>query len=104
MQNQLKTVNDYAARLIKTDELSSIGYEWRSTCATCDPTWEKTSNTPSWVYNSDYDYWTMSQYNDSLKKVWYVCYDGELRTQEVNELGVVRPVINLYKSAIQNNS
>ena len=31
-----------------------------------------TENTPSWVYNSNYWYWTMSPYDDSASYVWDV--------------------------------
>lgn len=40
--------------------------------------WTKTDATPSWVYSSNYWYWTMSKYFDSTK----------------------RPVITIKKSAI----
>ena len=58
------------ARLITYDELlNNLGFELDD-----EQTGYKASaeNTPSWVYNSNYWYWTMSQYEDSASSVWDV--------------------------------
>ena len=89
----------YKARLLTHDELTTnLGYELKT-----EGTIYKSTNgeTPSWVYDSDYFYWTMSPYNDSAFNVWYVGLDGNLLYDYVyGFIGVVRPVINLKKSAI----
>ena len=88
------------ARLIAIDEVTSLGYEW-SSWGVSDEGWVKTEDTPAWLYNNDYWYWTGSQYNDSSSRVWSVNYDGGLSSDSVYTYnGVVRPVIVLSKSAL----
>ena len=91
------------ARLITIDELSSLGYEWKQTCSTCGEGWVKTDDVPTWVYNSNYWYWTSTRYNDSSSNVWYVYGGGALGLFPVfSTSGVVRPVITISKSNISN--
>ena len=63
-----KTANAPAAeeaRLIALDELTdNLGYE-QGMINPSTQGYVPTSSTPSWVYNSNYFYWTMSQYQDS---------------------------------------
>ena len=90
-------------RLITLDELTTnLGYE-QGMVNPSTQGYVPTSSTPNWVYNSNYSYWTMSQYNDSAALVWMVG-DGSLYSVDVNRNSsyVVRPVINLNKSAIEN--
>ena len=88
------------ARLITIDELSSLGYEWKQTCPTCGEGWGKTDDVPTWVYNSNYWYWTSTRYSDSSSDVWYVSNNGGLTSSNVYGyyVGVVRPVITISKS------
>ena len=88
----------YSARLITYDELTSnLGYKKNNSPASPSSNGE----TPSWVYNSKYDYWTMSQWGDSTSVVWFVGHDGYVSISGVNILSVsVRPVITIKKSAI----
>ena len=57
-----------------------------------------------WIYNSNYRYWTMSQYQDSASGVWVVGIDGGLGSYDVsgNYGFVVRPVITLSKSNLSS--
>jgi len=77
------------------EEGSSIGYR-------------KTESTPSWLYNSNYWYWTISPNNDSMSSVWIVPDSGYLQFTSVNYhyspgyKGIVRPVIVLPKSALSS--
>ena len=95
------------ARLIKYDEVAYLGYEW-GIYNVSNEGYVKGENTPSWVYNSNYWYWTISQYNDSLSYVWSIGSSGEVGSASVsilfanegNYYGVVRPVIVLPKSAL----
>ena len=90
----------YKARLLTYEELTTnLGYKLDE-----GSTYMKlnTETTPSWVYNEKYYYWTMSakDYSDSI--VWYVGSDGNVYSNSVY-MGYyvsVRPVITLYKSAI----
>ena len=96
--NELKEVDGYKARLATKEELQPIG--WPS-CSS-NATWcSKETETPNWIYNSNYWYWTMSQWNNSSSNVWSVYSDGYLRGNDVcNDGDAVRPVLNIYKSKI----
>lgn len=73
-----------------------------------DVGWAITNDTPNWVYNSNYWYWTMSQLNDSESQVWFVSNSGALVTDNARGRcggaycggGFVRPVIVLSKSVL----
>jgi len=88
------------ARLIQYDDLiENLGYDhasWNVSNWQVNPEY-----TPSWVYNSNYWYRTMSQYQDSASGVWTVSYDGSLGSSKVSDYSyVVRPVITISKSAL----
>ena len=85
------------ARLITIDEVSSLGYEWYDNGSAAF--WKKTDSTPNWVYNSNYNYWTMSQYNDVASTVWYVDANN-VYDSHVSGAYAVRPVITLLKSEL----
>ena len=90
----------YSARLITVDDLvDNLGYTIIDGNTWYTPTADVT---PSWVYNSKYDYWTMSQYEDSIDCVWDVRDDGGVNYSSVDGNKVsVRPVITLLKDAIK---
>ena len=104
------------ARLITIDDLTdNLGYEYVAEsgdgpdcpdgpeCDLIPDHYEKTQSTPAWLYNSNYTYWTMSQYKDSADGVWFVYYDGDLeRDFPVRGDGCVRPVITLSKSNLSS--
>ena len=90
------------ARLITIDELrNNLGYGSSNS---------KNENTPSWIYNSNYSWWTMSGYNDSYvspSEMWSVKQNGGLSGVSVcrsrfNTINAVRPVIVLDKSVLSN--
>ena len=88
------------ARLITKNELiDNLGYVLKENATSEE--YIPSGSTPSWVYNSNYWYWTMSPYTDSASSVWDVYTDGGLGGNGVNDDGdVVRPVIVLSKSLI----
>lgn len=89
------------ARLIKYSEVKELGYELGNSATS--EIYIPSEQTPSWVYNSNYWYWTMSQYEDSASGVWYVSgYGGLSGSSVVSDLDsyVVRPVITISKSSI----
>ena len=91
------------ARLITLDELkNNLGYQVQQECTgSCYQVGQKTDDTPSWVYNSNYYYWTMSPYSDSSSRVWSVYGSGRLDYYGVDYNNVaVRPVIVLSKSEL----
>lgn len=72
-----KIKNYMEVRLLTHDELViNLGY-----INTIDTTKTKPSSngdTPLWVYNNDFWYWTMSNYNDSTNSLWVVRNNGTL--------------------------
>ena len=90
------------ARLITYEELEdNLGYDH----GTPEASWINVNPeyTPSWVYNNNFGYWTMSQYEDSASGVWGVTSDGGLDDIYVSyDYRVVRPVIVLSKSNISS--
>lgn len=84
--NELKEVDGYSVRLITVDEYSNIAQKY------------------SWSYS--FDYWMMSVCN--LNNNW-VCgvetaYPGNARNVPPHYPFGVRPVINVYKSALETNN
>ena len=89
----------YSARLITLDDLvDNLGYVGSN----LNTFYTSTADvTPSWVYNSKYWYWTMSQYGDSTSFVWDVSNSDFVTNGNVYYYGSsVRPVITILKSAI----
>ena len=97
----------YKTRLLTLDELITNLAVVLNGGATTEQ-YIMSENTPSWVYNENYAYWTMSVSGDSSSRVWYVSdygnvvdydvYDGS--TYYDSNGGVVRPVVTIFKSAI----
>ena len=90
--NELKKVNNYTARLVEVEELTALG------CASSDCT----NSSYSWIYNSNYTYFTMSQYNNTTTSVWSVGTDGSVAELATSSQAMLRPVINILKSAINS--
>ena len=96
--NAVKSGDNATARLITHEELiTNLGYENR--VGTINPS--TNGETPSWVYNCEKDYWTMSQFGDSTFKVWRVIVkdNGIIGDNTVSGYNYVRPVLELNKSA-----
>ena len=94
-----KDETGYSARLITFDDLTNnLGYSFKSEITVYSATADVT---PDWVYNSNYSYWTMSQYEDS-NSMWTVSINlssGNAGPGGLSE--TVRPVVTLLKSAIK---
>ena len=89
------------ARLITREEIENNFEfeEYEMQCGGCGAKGQRISE--KWMYNSNYSYWTMSQYNDLGSNVWFVGADGGLTGNGVyRNHYVVRPVIVLSKSAL----
>lgn len=109
--NELKEVDGYRSRLITKNELLKYYSKCTINLVHCD----KDNLTPPWIwdyYNSEYWYWTMTPVNNDGsigivdiegnwddKNVSYSIYYRD--TTPLSHYGAVRPVINVYKSAIQ---
>ncbi len=92
----VKSEDTAIARLITYEELTDdLGYEKNNERMIYPSSGGKT---PSWVYNSNFWYWTMSRYYDS-SSVWRVRTNGILVGIEPSTSPMVRPVIELNKSA-----
>ena len=97
------------ARLIDFDEVAILGYEYFDNGSV--QYYSKTDSTPSWLYNEYYWYWTDSSYNDSDLDMWFIGNDGFLSHAYIYDgrgfvyrnNGAVRPVVELYKCAIDNS-
>ena len=81
------------ARLITYEELTTDLGCSSSSCS---------NSSNSWLYNSNYRYWTMSPYNNSASDVWIVYTDGGLGDDHVYNGHAVRPVITISKTALSN--
>lgn len=98
--NQLKEVSGYKARLITAEELNdNLGCKMSS----CD-------NSPyEWIYESYYGqastekfYWTMSGWVNAYHEELYTIKleDWVSEYQHVSDVGMIRPVINILKTAL----
>ena len=104
-QSEIKYVVDAwkTAQAPQALEARLITYEELTTDLGC--TSNNCSNSSnSWLYNSKYRYWTMSQYQHSAFNVWNVRGDdGSLYYSNVDFYPrEVRPVITISKSALEN--
>jgi len=95
------------ARLLLKEEIDDNFEfeEFEIQCGGCGAKGSRIKST--WMYNSNYWYWTMSPYNSSDLEVWRVLNSGQVGDQNFSDAsggsyisGVVRPVIVLPKSAI----
>ena len=92
----VKSGDTATARLITYDDLTdNLGFEKKNEGSIYP---SSNGDTPTWVYNSNYWYWTMSQYGGS-SRVWIVNYNGKLFNSAVSSSSMVRPVLELSKSA-----
>ena len=95
--NELKKVNSYGARLISIGDLEGLGYKKNKS------SYPLNDNVLNWVYNSNYTYWAMNSIDNS--SLWIVVSNGQIGNQNFlyRYAGyfLVRPVINIYKSAIE---
>ena len=91
--NYLKNINGYSIRLITLEELqTNLGY-------TNGLLINDNLNVPNFVHN--YNYWTMSYFNSGTTYV--VHNQGNIAPRNMNSSydPTIRPVINLYKTAIE---
>ena len=90
----------YKARLLTNNELTdNFGYVINAMGTAYIPSAE---STPLWINGLNYEYWTMSAYEDSNENVWVVTPGGSgtYRANVKSSEGVVRPVVNLNKDFI----
>ena len=90
VNNELKTVNNYKARLITRSEFMNL------------PIINDGSGWQNWVGGYANFWWTMTEANSQLT-VHYI-NRGSMNQNEVYKCPVVRPVINVYKSALETNN
>ena len=85
INNKVKEVNGYSARLITIEE------------------WRSLDNTYIWKYNHDgwYGYWTMSI---DIKGYVFGIRNDETTMASNDNRCTIRPVVNVYKSAIETNN
>lgn len=99
--DDLKEVEGYKIRLMTIDELVNLGFIDNSNTLY----YETSKTTPYWVGSNGDEYWVMNSKINNLNSTFMVVdYNDESYAYEVNtysNLGKVRPVINLLKSAIK---
>ena len=90
------------AKIIEYDDFGNLGYEWKNIDTSGGMGWGKTAAIPTWVYNSNYHYYTSTPYEDLASEVWYMHDEGSLhRSYSVSaDSLVVRPVIVLDKGVL----
>jgi hypothetical protein len=95
----LKEIDGYKVRLVKREELISQFYP---KCSGSTSICSREATTPSWLYNSEYSYWTMTYRNYfSWPQVWDVQGSGMLGGEYMDSSrDTIRPVINIYKNKI----
>ena len=78
-EGAVKSGDTATARLITFDELlPNLGYDWSITSGGAGEYPDVNENVPTWVYNINYYYWTMTPKADS-SYVWYVNHFGTPR-------------------------
>ena len=94
----------YKTRLLTFDDLTNnLGYSIKEGSTSYTLT---SGVTPTWIYDGNYPYWTMSSHEDSTSIEWFVFNNGDVSfidvySFNVYSIGIVaRPVITLSKSAI----
>ena len=93
----VKSSDNASARLITVDDFTdNLGYEYFDNGSA--QYYDKTEDTPSWVYNSNYYYWTMTP-KAASSSMWYVDSNGNLYYNRSSDSSMVRPVLELSKSA-----
>ena len=94
----VKSGDSAIAKLINHGDLiNNLGYINSTDTSQTSPSLN--GDTPIWVYNSKYIYWTMSQRGDSSYEIWIIHGDGHLRFDGPSYIYAVRPVLELSKSA-----
>ena len=96
--SELKEVNGYSARLITFDEVHSLGYSDTIGCG--GACYNVEPSVPNCLYNSNYWYWTMSQYKESSSDIWNMYEDGRLYNASLSGCGMIRPVLEISKDAL----
>lgn len=100
INDDLKEVNGYKIRLITIKELISLGFKDNTNTLY----YEMNETTPFWIGTNGGEYWTMP-FNNTANNTFLVSdYNNNSYVYESNTsntLALVRPVINLKKSAIK---
>ena len=97
-EDKIKTYNE--VRLLSHDDLiTNLGYI--DSLYTSQTKQSSNGETPGWIYNDKYEYWTMSSYGDSTSKVWFIEKYGSLAYIDTDGRNfAIRPVITLSKTVL----
>ena len=91
----------YKTRLISSEDLTkNLGYLKKDGATYLEANKE---NIPSWIYDSNYYYWTMIVGENPKDMLCYIETDGDVSQTSSYSGAAVRPVINLYKKTIKKN-
>ena len=101
ISNDLKEVNGNKVRLLNINDLKELGYEDR----TLSLYFEESSKTPYWVRLNDSSYFISNNNSNSLGNTFILTdYNNKsyvYETSSKSTLGLIRPVINVYKNKIK---
>lgn len=100
INDDLKEVNGYKIRLITLDELVNLGFKDNTNTLY----YEMNDTTPFWIGSNGGEYWVMPSNNINNNTFVVSDYNNNSYVYESstdNTLALVRPVINLKKSAIK---
>ncbi len=109
IMNDLVKVRNYKIRLLTKEELKNkLGYDTHNIITAYS--FYRTDAVPEWMYNSEYEYWTMSSEDDVRSKVYIILNQGTVSltckpgvdsiNDSIFDYNAVRPVINLNKCAL----
>lgn len=96
-EDDLINIEGYKVRLIEEFDLKKLGFEYDELFNNVEKV-KASENTPTWVY--EYSYWTMTPYDDDMYEYYIVTQNGILSSRWLEDKYLVRPVINLKKSAL----
>lgn len=92
----------YNARLISADDLEQLGYEVEKSGECYN--YKLTDKVPEWVRSDSYCYWTMTRLTyPCTTQGLALCInsDGQVTSGDINySAGLVRPIINIHKFAV----
>lgn len=99
--NDLVVIDGYKIRLISMDDLFiNLDYNLNNFTGGF---YQLTDDVQEFVYNGDYNYWTMSDVEDSSYSKYTMYYYGNIFISDVSSFEAVRPVINLKKCKIDGS-
>ena len=94
----VKSSDTVTTRLISFDDLiDNLGYEL--IVENTSKSYKRTEISPDWVSIQNVWYWTMSIPEDDIANIYRIHYIGGLSYNSISLSNMIRPVVELYKTA-----